>query len=294
MAKPRATNFYSVVTSAISDITTRGFDSAERLAYWMDKIKDAAETAMPPISRMEKMLRDAYGSIYRKLIDRGEITRYHHGVERFTLQRIKPQLRAELDRRILASAALIKLNRAQAIEQTLQRFAGWSTSIPAGGSKAAKGKAAGEDVRKALAQLPFVERRVLIDQGHKLTASLNDIVAKDGGAIAAKWRSNWRQAGYDYRDEHKDRDGMVYAVRDNWAARRGLMIAGPSGYYDKVTAVGEEINCRCYIQWIYHLGGLPKNMLTKKGEEALREAKADADVPLVMSDVEGYKEVALD
>jgi hypothetical protein len=67
------------------------------------------------------MLRAGLGAIYRRLVERGGVARYHPEIARFTIQRITPRLRAEFDRRILASANLIKLNRQQAIDKTLQR-----------------------------------------------------------------------------------------------------------------------------------------------------------------------------
>lgn len=277
MATTKKRSFYETVTAAVLDISEHGFDTAGRIEFWSEQIRLAAVATMLPSYRMEAMLKDAYSAIYLKLIERGGIARYHPGVERFTIQRLKPKLRGELDRRILASANLIRLNRAQAIDKTLQRFAGWSTSIPAGGSAAVSKAETKDDIRKALAQLPFEDRRVLIDQGHKLTASLSEIIANDGGAIAGKWHSNWRQSGYDYREDHKDRDEQVYAVRGNWAIQRGLMKAGPNGFYDRITRAGEEPFCRCHIQWVYSLGELPSDMLTDKGRKALRGVRADSD-----------------
>ncbi len=268
--------FYDVLSAAVNDIAEHGFDQAGRLEYWTSQLRMAAERSATPLWRMEEMLRSGLGAIYRRLVERGGVARYHPGVARFTLQRIAPRLRAELDRRILASANLIKLNRQQAIDKTLSRFSGWSTSIPAGGSDATSRRETGKEIRKALAQLPFEERRVLIDQGHKLTASINAVVAGEGGAIALTWRSHWRQAGYDYREDHKERDGQVYAIRGNWAARQGLMKPGAAGYYEDITAVGEEIFCRCWAEYIYRLGSLPDDMLTKKGAEALAQARSAA------------------
>lgn len=274
-------SYYDILTEAMTDLEAHGYDSAARVEYWSARIREAAEAAMGTTRRMEEMLRDAYAAIYKKMIERGGIVEMHPGVDRWTLSRVSPALRGELDRRILAAADLIKLNREQAVAKTLQRFRGWSTSIPAGGtSSPGKGKAK-DDVRKALARLPFEERRVLIDQGHKLTAALSEIVAKDQGAIAVVWHSHWRQANYDYRPKHKERDGRVYAIRDSWAIKRGLVRKGPDGYYDEITAVGEEPFCRCYATYIYNLRQLPAEMLTKKGAAALEEARkkvrADAE-----------------
>jgi hypothetical protein len=268
--------FYEVLSAAINDITEHGFDTAGRLEYWTIQLRHAAEQATTPLWRMEEMLRAGLGAIYRRLVYRGMVARYHPGIPRYTLQRIAPSLRTELDRRILASANLIKLNRQQAIAKTLQRFQGWSTSIPAGGSDATSRRETGTALRKTLAALPFEERRVLIDQGHKLTASINAVVAQEGGAIALTWKSHWRQAGYDYREDHKDRDGNVYLIRGNWASQKGFVKPGTAGYYEDVTAVGEEIFCRCYAEYIYSLRALPDEMLTKKGAEELAKAKAIA------------------
>ncbi len=268
--------FYEVLSAAINDIAEHGFDQAGRLEYWTAQLRSAAERSTTPLWRMDEMLRHGLGAIYRRLVERDGVARYHPGVARFTLQRIAPRLRAELDRRILASANLIKLNRQQAIDKTLSRFAGWSTSIPAGGSDATSRRETGKEIRKSLAQLPFEERRVLVDQGHKLTASINAVVAQEGGAIALTWRSNWRQAGYDYREDHKERDGKIYAIRGSWAQQQGLIKPGAAGYYDDITAVGEEIFCRCFAEYIYSLRSIPADMLTKKGAEALAAARSAA------------------
>ena len=267
MAKPES--YYDVLSAAISDLAEHGYDSVERVAYWSQRIKEAAERTMGSESEMERQLREALRAVYGRLIEKGGIAQYHQGVGRFTIERVRPQLRAELDRRILAAANLIKLNRKASIEKTLQRFAGWSTSIPKGGSDAVKKRDEKAKIRKSLTSLPFEERRVLIDQGHKLTASLSEILAKDGAAIAIVWHSHFRQAGYDYREDHKERDGHVYFLRGCWAQEKGLAKPGPDGYYDEITSVGEEVFCRCYAEWKYALRDLPPAMLTKKGEAAL-------------------------
>ncbi len=272
MAGPQR-NYYDTLTAAINDLVAHGFDSMARVEFWSGEIRKAAERTMAPLPIMEQMLRDALTSVYSKLVDRGEIARYTPGISRFTLEKVRPQMRAELDRRIMASANLIKLNRTAAIEKTLQRFQGWSTSIPAGGTRTAEKMETKADLKKALARLPFEERRVLIDQGHKLRASVSEIVATDGKALAGVWRSHWRQAGYDYRVDHKERDMQVYLLRGSWALEAGLIKPGPAGYYDKVTAVGEEPFCRCYMVWLFNLRDLPEEMLTNKGREKLAAAR---------------------
>lgn len=267
-------SFYTILTEAVADIGEHGYDSEARIAYWMEEIRKAAATSMRSPHVMQEMLRDALNALYRKLIEKGGIVKMHPGIGRFTLERVRPQLRAELDRRILASASLIRLNRDEAIAQTLRRFSGWSTSVPAGGSDAIDKNAVKASVRKALAQLPFEERRVLIDQGHKFTAALSETLAKGGNALAMIWHSHWRQAGYNYRPDHKERDQRCYAMRGNWAMDKGLMKVGPDGYYDEITSVGEEPFCRCYAQWLYALRDVPADLITVKGKEELERVRA--------------------
>ena len=274
-------SFYDVLTAAISEFADTGFVSAERLAYWQEALKRAAEATMGPIHDMDEMLRRSMRALYARLVEQNGILRYHPGVARWTIQKLKPQLHLELDKRILASADLIKLNRSQSIAQTLRRFSGWSTSIPAGGAAEADKAKIKAEIRKPLARLPFEERRVLTDQGHKFIAGLNDIVATDSGAIAAGWISHFRQANYDYREDHKERDSeflkrsgkpSLYAIRDSWAIKAGLINKG-AGYTDEMTQPAEECFCRCAYRYFYALRSLPDSMLTAKGRAELARTK---------------------
>jgi hypothetical protein len=270
---PKTETFYDVITAAVADLSTHGYDSVERLDFWLKRIRAAAEASLTPEYILERELKRQMGAIFERLVDKASILKRHPGVSRFTLANVRPALRAELDRRTLASAQLIRLNRTQAIEKTLQRFSGWATSIPVGGSGQVDKRETKDDVRKSLAQLPFEERRVAIDQGHKFASSLSNILARDGGAIAVIWNSHWRQANYDFRETHKERDGLVYLLRGNWAQERGLVKPGPAGYYDQVTAFGEEVFCRCWGTYLYAVRDLPPDMLTAKGRGELASVR---------------------
>ena len=239
----RDQSFQEVLAAAIDDLLANGFDSMERIERWTRELRAAAERSLVSPASLEQQLRDGLAAIYRRMVDQGGILKFNQGVERFTLDKVKPALRAELDRRTMASANLIRLNRAESIEKTLRRFQGWSTSIPPGGVSGETRVEVKKTVRKSLASLPFEERRVLIDQGHKMTAAISEIIASDGGAIAGRWRSHWRQANYNYRPDHKERDEQVYLIRDSWAHAAGLVRKGSVGYYDEVTAVGQEPFC---------------------------------------------------
>lgn len=267
--------FFAVLGKAIGYFADNGFARPEDLTEWMEKIRRAAEASLSPPHVIMDALRDTYGTIYRRLIERGDILRFHDGVGRFTLQQVAPQLRVELDKAILANADLIKLNRKQAVDKTLQRFSGWATSVPPGGTPAESKAKVKADVRKALAQLPYVERRCVIDQGNKFASSLNRVVAEGGGAIAAKWRSHFRQLGYNARKDHKERDGRIYIIRDSWAHKQGLVKKGKYGYTDEITQPSQEINCRCFYVYIYSISKLPSDLLTEKGHAKLSEVKRE-------------------
>lgn len=273
MPTPKQT-FYDVLTAAVEDLAENGFDSVERVERWTRALRLAAVGATTRPEELDQMLREGLASVYRRLVEDGGIFRQNPGVSRFTLAQVKPRLRAELDRRIMASASLIKLNREQAIDKTIQRFQGWATSIPKGGSAEPEKATTKKNVRKSLAQLPFEERRVLIDQGTKLSASLSKILATDGGAIAGRWRHH--HVTYP-RPEHVARDGVVFLIRDSWADQKGFVKPQKgAGYTDDIEEPGEFVFCRCSYVYLYALRDLPKSMLTVKGSSALDEARAAA------------------
>jgi hypothetical protein len=264
--------FQRVLTEAVADISANGYDSAARLEDWLLRLRIAAERDGVSDADVADALKRTLGTTYKRLVDNGGLER-SAGVSRFTIERVRPELRAELDRRILASANLIKLNREQMVDKTLQRFSGWATSVPPGGSRAVDRREVKKAVRKALASEPFEVRRVTIDQGHKLAANLNQVVAEGNGAIAIEWKSRWREAGYNYRKDHKERDGHVYALRGNWALEKGLMKPGPDGYYDQITSVGEEPFCRCSGVYLFSLRDLPADMVTAKGRAEMERVR---------------------
>lgn len=274
MALPR-TKFYDVLTEAVNDMVEHGFDSQERLDAWMERLRAAARASLVPESVLSRALADSLTKAFRRATKPGMIKKHHPGVSEFTLRMIEPRLRAELDRRILSSASLITLNRDASIARTLQRFAGWATSIPSGGTDVAKRQNAKDGVRKGIAALPFEERRVVIDQGHKLVAAVNDIVATDGGAIAARWHHvKEGPPAYASRPQHVARNGKVYLVRNSWAQREGLVKPGRAGYTDEITQPAEEVYCSCWYEFLYNLRELPRDMLTAKGAATLAEVRA--------------------
>lgn len=257
-------SFRATLDAALKELEA-GPPSPERLEEWTARLREAAQRELGDPLRAEDQVRFAFETIYRRLVDQGKVVRYVPGVPRYTIEMVKPKLRAELDRRVAASVDLIKYNRAEAVDRTVRRFAGWASAVPPGGAEVDLTEAR-KLARDDLAKYKYHRRLVQNDQGHKLIANVSEITAAGAGAVAGKWNSHFRDASYDARRDHAARDGKYYVLRDSWAYQQGLITKG-AGFYDEITAAGEEINCRCWVTWVSSLRNLPPDMLTTKGRE---------------------------
>lgn len=269
----RTKTFQEVLTEAVRDISLNGYDDPARLEQWIKRLRFAAMADLPSQEEIQNRMQLAMQSVFNRTFSKSSVLKYHPGVPTFTIERLKPFARAELDKRIRASTQLIKLNREQAIDKTLQRFSGWATSIPDQGSRIVDKPEVKEHIAKPIAQVKYEARRCSIDQGAKLVAAINEVVAQQNGVIAYRWRSHWKRAGYDYREDHKERDQQIYLVRDSWAKEQGLVKKGEAGYYDEITAAAQEPFCQCWVVALYALRDLPPEMLTDKGKKLLEETR---------------------
>lgn len=263
--------FADTVRDAVADFAERGYRSQDQLEEWITRLRRAAEEELVPQEKVEAEIRRVLESVYSRMIVHGTILIRHPDVARFTLDKIKPASRMELQSRIFASADLIKLNRNRAIEETLQRFSGWASSVPRGGATVVDRRHLMRMTRGELRTTAFQARRVGIDQGHKFAASLDRILADESDAIAAQWHQHYTRQP---RIDHTRRDKQWYLIRDSWAHRRGLVKPGPAGYLDDITQPGEEVLCRCTCTYASTLGRLPPYMLTERGRAKLAEVRA--------------------
>ena len=261
--------FFEVINSAIADFLKHGFDDVKRLDHWLLQIKMSAQAHLMSEREMQHRMEKALKGAFNRLVTKNGLV--SKDVNKYDITKLSGKLRAELDRRIIASANLIRDDREQSIHMVLRRFEGWATSIPSGGTKIKLKPKEKSAIKKGMSDVGFKQRRVIIDQTHKLIANINEIVAVDNGAIAARWHSHWQQMNYDYRKDHKERDDKIYAVRESWAVKEGYM--NPvNGYTDDITSPGEEVFCRCNYVYLYHLRQV-KDLLTKKGLMALQSPK---------------------
>lgn len=268
------TAFWKILYEAIQDVLRHGFDSSERLRFWRARLRTAISQEIPSDQVQRDRLQQALQYQFRKTLRQSRRKSQEQGVSGMDIQRLAPQLQNELEKRIVASTALIKLNRERMVERTLQRFEGWMSSIPEGGTRRAVARKTASHIAKPLRQQSYEERRLHIDQGHKLVAAIDRVIAQHSGAIAMIWHSHWRAPGYNYRPDHKERDEKLYLLRDSWALKEGLIAKGSAEYTDQITAPGEEVYCRCKGEYVYALRDLPEAMLTEKGKKALKDAQA--------------------
>ncbi|WP_158781596.1 hypothetical protein [Pantoea sp. BAV 3049] len=269
--------FTRTVREAVRFFLQNGYSSREELERWQSIIRQAAEgeTAGDYANIVSRNLTHAYDL----QVGRAAALKRHPGISRFTINYLEPKLRTELDRRIMASVDLIKLNRQKAIDTTLSRFSGWASSIPSADSISLAGiqgkmRETAQHIEKAAGNVDYAARRVMIDQNHKLIANIDNVIATSNNAIAAIWHSHWRRPGYNYREDHKDRDQLYYLIRGSWAQKNGYLKAGPAGYLDEITQPGEEVFCQCYVTYIYNLRSIPEYMLTRKGSKFMESLKA--------------------
>lgn len=176
--------------------------------------------------------------------------RRHFVIKPREIPLIDARFRPMLADRIRGAVDLIRLNRDEQIEKELKRFAGW-----AAGANPARKPDPGLGKLKSLSRLPFEARRVSIDQGHKLLAAIDDVIAVENGAIARKWRHIHPHAGYQSRPEHIGRDGIVYSVRGSGVPKAGRP------YVDELPdQPGELPYCRCWFEPVYSEEDLPMDM----------------------------------
>jgi hypothetical protein len=261
--------FQQLLTEAVKYFTINGYSNPHALEIWMGKLREAAEADMPSAIILDRRIQQTLSKIYKKATAPAKIERAHRDIPTFTPNMLPLGLHDELNKRILASADLIKLNRKQAVEKTLQRFSGWATSVPEGGSRVVDKIDVKENISKSLAQLKYEERRLLIDQAHKLSSSIDAVIAEDNDAIAAIWHDRGiDDHSYDARPDHIRRSNKVYAIRKGWAVQEGLINKG-AGYTDEMTKPAEEVSCNCNYEYLYSPADLPTEMLTAKGREWL-------------------------
>lgn len=261
-------SYYKVLSEAVDDVLTRGFVSAEQVALWQARLKDAAEAGFR--AETEATLARALQAVFDRLVLRDGLLRYHVGLSPVVLARLRPVLGNELTKFLLSSRTFLAARRAEAVLVSLRRFAGWASSIPPGGVPPVSRRARRAEIKKPLASLPFEESRVISGQTENLTVALNALVSREGEALAGRWHSRWRQPGYRYREDHKENDLRFFLFKGTWAAKAGLLSRGP--WAEDQPVPGSLPGCGCTYTFFYDLASLPSELLSAKGRASLSRA----------------------
>ncbi len=255
-----------LLAEAIREFSERGYTSEADLHDWLLRLAAAIEREVPTDAELRRALSFALDRVFAKGTKLRTLAQYVPVVTRYGVDRVQPTLRAELDRRIFAGIELIKLNKRTATQRTLQRFSGWVSSMPAGGSPV-KIRELAQEITKPLRQIKYEARRVAIDQGHKLNAAVAHVVAKGNGAVAAIWHDRGQNDhSYDARPAHLARSGKLFLIRGSWAQDDGLVMRrGGVQYTDEIEQPAEMVFCSCYYEYVTSPRALPDDVLTVKG-----------------------------
>jgi hypothetical protein len=271
--------FRALLLEGISKFAESGYTSEGELQEWLGRLHEALDRELPSDEESKKTLARILEGIYERDMRSGLVKRVP-GVSRYTLDRVAPYLRAELDRRIWAGADLIKLRKRAATQQSLQRFAGWTTSVPPRGFPRIPKNDLRDVVREIgmpIASLKYERRRLAIDQGHKMMAATASVVAEGEGAIAAIWHDRGvEDRGYDARPEHLARSGKLFLIRDSWAIKDGLIRKGSAQYTDEIEQPAQLVYCSCTYEYVVHLQELPDKLLTAKGRAWVSGVRLDS------------------
>jgi hypothetical protein len=271
-------SFRELLTAAINELSRIGYVNPSEIDEWRMVLRAAAERDLGPVDAIDSDVRAGFERLLNRFVDGVKLPERVEGVGRFTKHTVKPRLWGELDRRIKASADLIKMHRREAIDRTMKRFVGWVTALPPGGDDTIDRRETKTKLGQDLVNYRYHRRFVDTDQGHKLIANVANIVAVDAGAIAGTWHSHGAtDPSYDARADHLDLDGKTYLIRDSWAHRQGL-VKPVNGYTDDIVAPAQKPNCRCWLTYITSPRRLPDAFLTRKGQEWIEESRRQASV----------------
>jgi len=251
--------FKTVLDQAITEFGEHGFRDAAILAVWLLLLRQALKSSISPENKANSRAKASLTRKYELLVKK------RRKIPQIKVDQIRPDLRRELERRVIATQGLNGSIRESAVADVIRRFEGWATSVPEGGS-AVKKRHITDFITKPITKIRLEDSRVLEDQMHKLAMNVEAIIADKCGAIAGVWHSKWRQ-GEPYRHKHAAFDEEVFTIADNWAIKNKLMKVGSAGYTHNIEAPGELPYCRCSYDYVYDIKDLPDKMVTKKGRD---------------------------
>ena len=227
---------------------------------------------------VSQTLKRAYSDFYTK----EGFKKTNKGISKLKLSDLRQDFKKELDKKITISFNLIK-NKENEIKQKLaSRFINWLTID----SEEVRGKTTSK--QSLLNFLDFAKENeiaeehakfILKDQTRKMVCAFDLLIAEANGAIGGFWKNRgdrrvvgnpngFYPQGNKTHNDHWNRDGVFYIYKDGWAYQKGYV---KGSLYENLEdgGVGVAIGCRCRMENVYDLRDVPKEILTKKGKEAV-------------------------
>lgn len=269
--KTRAPKLSKVIGATVDRVAEKGVKNKTQIEKEMSLLIKNFKSAVNTDKKIEEQTAKILRGVYRRATKSEEVHKNVPWVKKFTIENVEHKLRPELNKRIYASINLIKLNRDESIRKAQQRAAGWLSSVPDGGTSESNAelKKVIEHIKAPIEKNTFEERRVAIDQGHKLVAAVNDIIADDAGAIGGFWHSNFRRTGYNAREDHKEMDGHFYFFKKSWPVKKGYVLVSKIKFIEDTVRPAQEPYCSCSYYYVNTLSEVPDEYLSDAGRKFL-------------------------
>lgn len=182
-----------------------------------------------------------------------------------------PSLRRLLDECVAVHADQAEGFFAQQKSAVEKLLADFLDSIPGGGTKAAVVRSHVNPIKNALRDLLQWGEELNRLQATSFMSEVRDFLAQAANhPIAMTWHfAPWSCLV----PGHRELDGQVFVIRENWALQKGLMVAPPAhGFADDAKRRRRELGCMCTTGFIFNLASLPRDMLTPSGVATLANA----------------------
>ncbi|ELF4897686.1 hypothetical protein RNH31_002538 [Salmonella enterica] len=105
-----------------------------------------------------------------------------------------------------------------------------------------------------------------LSKSKALLSSADYLYAIENGALAATWHTSKFACNV---PSHQDRDLQTFAIQNSWGLKKGLVRPNANGFLDDLSLP----RCGCYLTYLYNLGSLPPEMLTKKYAKLSKKTK---------------------
>lgn len=244
------------------------------------------------IKRKMRYINESYKKQYHMYM-RGGYKKNSKGLKGYNPYKFKTKYLRQLNNRIDTALGLIVSHHQAYMLEIVNRYKEWF-SID---TQEVRGdKATPESFSKKLSEFCHHDKDkfekhmkfVIKDQSNKLSASMDEITATEGGAFAMIWKtrndkrvvgnpSGLYPKGAPIHGNHYIRNNKLFLLKGSWALKEGYIKKTkeveyledvPDGY------PGQAIGCRCYRIDIYSLEDIPSEyhfILTKKGKAEVGE-----------------------